>query len=95
MKSTIHLVFSVAITKSLKPHTLNRKEIYLTHCSEVSEWKHLVGWLWRGHSTIADGLMTDGLLVAGMHLEEGFRAGAKLDYINPFSPELIQFNRQT
>lgn len=90
MKSVIHLVFSVAITKSPRLHTLNRKGIYLAHCSEVSEWKHLVGY----GEAVADGLMTDGLLVAGMHLEEGFRAGAKLDYINPFSPELIQSNRQ-
>lgn len=84
-------MFSVAITKSLRLSTLNRKEIYLARCSEVSECQHLVDY----GEAIADGLMTDGLMVVGMHLEEGFRAGAKLDYINPFSPELIQSNRQT
>lgn len=84
-------MFSVAITKSLRLSTLSRKEIYLARRSEVSEWQQLVGY----GQAIADGLVTDGLMVVGMHLEEGFRADAKLDYINPFSPELIQSNRQT
>lgn len=86
-------MFSVAITKSLSLWTLCRKEVYLAHCSEVSraQRQHPVG----GGRTEAGGLMTDGLMVAGMCLEKGFRAGARLDYINPFSPELIQSNRQT
>jgi hypothetical protein len=78
-------MLSVAITKSLRLSTLNGKEIYLAHHSEISEWQHLVGYA----KALADGLMTDGLMAVGMHLEEGFRAGAKLDYINPFSPALI------
>lgn len=84
-------MISVAITKSPRLSTLNRKEIYLARRSEVSEWQHLLGY----GEAMADGLMADGLMVVGMHLEEGFRAGAKLDYINPFSPELIQTNRLT
>lgn len=86
-------MFSVAITKSLSLWTLCRKQVYLAHCSEVSraERQHPVG---RGR-TEADGLMTDGLVVVGIRLAKGFRAGARLDFINPFSPELTQSNRQT
>lgn len=70
-------MFSVAITKFLSLRTLRRKQVYLAHCSEVSraQRQHPVG----GGRAEADGLMTDGLVLAGMRLVKGFRAGARLD----------------